>query len=74
MARFIIDVANVNDKDIKALCITLSEIVGEKHDYGIASAVCIDPTNDNQFHDDATKNKLSAKQLKNYTKSLVISN
>jgi len=65
MSRFILDVANTKyegDLDTKAFMEELCEKFGNH----FLSVVCVDKTNDNQFDDDAKKNKLSKKQIQNY--------
>jgi hypothetical protein len=66
MPRFILDIANTEfegDLDTKAFMNDLCEKYGNH----ILSIVCIDKTNENQFHDeDYRKNKLSKTQIKNY--------
>ncbi len=66
MPRFILDVANTKyegDLDTKAFMEELCERFGNH----FLNVVCIDKTNDNQFHDDDyTKNELSKEQIKNY--------
>jgi len=72
MARFILDVASENgslsDKQY-------NEIVDNFYKYfkgEIATLVCIDKTNNCQFYEKASKNKLSKTQIKNYEKELMI--
>ena len=66
MPRFILDVANTKgdgDLDTKAFMEELCERFGNH----FLSVVCVDKTNDNQFHDDDyTKNKLTKEQIQNY--------
>ena len=69
MPRFILDVANTKyegDLDTKAFMEELCEKFGNH----FLSVVCVDKTNDNQFHDDAKKNKLSKEQIQNYNNYL----
>jgi hypothetical protein len=70
MPRFILDVANTKyegDLDTKAFMEELCERYGNR----FVSVVCIDKTNDNQFHDDDyTKNKLTKEQIQNYNNYL----
>jgi hypothetical protein len=70
MPRFILDVANTKyegDLDTKAFMEELCERFGNH----FLSVVCIDKTNDNQFHDDDyTKNKLTKEQIQNYNNYL----
>jgi len=65
MPRFILDVANTNgdgELDTKAFMEELCERFGNH----FLSVVCVDKTNDSQFHEDAKKNKLSKEQIQNY--------
>ena len=66
MPRFILDVANTKyegNLDTKAFMEELCEKFGNH----FLSVVCVDKTNDNQFHDDDyTKNKLTKEQIQNY--------
>ena len=65
MPRFILDVANTKgdgDLDTKAFMEDLCEKFGNH----FLSVACVDKTNDNQFHDDYTKNKLTKEQIQNY--------
>ena len=69
MPRFILDVANTKydgDLDTKAFMKELCDRFGNY----FVSVVCIDKTNDNQFHDDAEENKLSKTQIQNYNNYL----
>lgn len=64
MARFILDVGNLKEdriwKFVKDLFDT--EIIK----YETATIHCIDETNENQFHNDDRKNRLSKKQIETY--------
>jgi hypothetical protein len=65
MARFILDVANLSEKQIDSVInelINNTPIISE----GISTIVCVDNTNDNQFYDDCKKNNLSEKHIKNF--------
>jgi len=66
MPRFILDVANTKfegDLDTKVFMEELCEKFGNH----FLSVVCVDKTNDSQFHDDDyTKNKLTKEQIQNY--------
>ena len=65
MPRFILDVANTKyegDLDTKAFMEELCEKCGNH----FLILVFVDKTNDNQFDDDAKKNKLSKEQIQNY--------
>jgi hypothetical protein len=69
MPRFILDVANTKyegDLDTKAFMEELCDKFGNH----FLSVICVDKTNDNQFHDDAKKNKLSKEQIQNYNNYL----
>lgn len=70
MPRFILDVANTRfdgDLDTKAFMNDLCEKYGNH----FVSIVCIDKSNENQFHDDDyTKNKLSKEQIQSYNNYL----
>ena len=69
MPRFILDVANTKyegDLDTKAFMEELCDKFGNH----ILSVVCVDKTNDNQFHDIAKKNKLSKEQIQYYNNYL----
>lgn len=62
MARFILDVANCDKKEANKVMERVVEELGDK----IASITLVDVSNDNQFHEDATKNVLSEKQINNF--------
>jgi hypothetical protein len=65
MPRFILDIANTKfDGDLNTKA--FMENLCEKYGNHILSIVCIDKTNENQFHEDYSKNKLSKSQIKNY--------
>jgi hypothetical protein len=75
MARFILDVANLTAEQIKEVykIIDTDEFLPKK----VCTIICIDETNENQFHDfDPTigdspmNNKLSETQIENYNKFL----
>ena len=71
MPRFILDVANTKydgDLDTKAFMEELCDRFGNH----FVSVVCIDKTNDNQFHEDTEKNKLTKEQIQNYNDYLEI--
>lgn len=67
MARFILDVANCNDEDIKKV---LGLINNTFLSSVVSRMVCIDNTNNNQFHD-SIDDQLSQEQIDNFKKSLV---
>lgn len=62
MARFILDVANCDKEEANKIMERVVEELGDK----IASITLVDVSNDNQFHEDATKNVLSEKQINNF--------
>jgi hypothetical protein len=62
MARFILDVANCDKEEANKVMERVVEELGDK----IASITLVDVSNDNQFHEDATKNVLSEKQINNF--------
>ena len=63
MARFILDIANLNESEIKEI---MNLITKNYFANKIVSIYCIDRTNENQFYEDTFKNNLSKKQIKNY--------
>tara|TARA_R110002051_G_scaffold173431_1_gene243760 strand:+ start:291 stop:500 length:210 start_codon:yes stop_codon:yes gene_type:complete len=68
MARFILDVANLSEKQIDSVMnelINNTPIVSD----GISTIVCVDNTNDNQFYDDCKKNNLSEKHINNFNQN-----
>ena len=68
MARFILDVANLSEKQIDSVMNELihnTPIVSD----GISTIVCVDNTNGNQFYDDCKKNNLSEKQINNFNQN-----
>lgn len=75
MARFIVDVANVESEDIKNINIAITNGIEDNTSYGIITANCIDETNDNQFMEFEDDNYLSAEQILNtFTNSSDLSN
>lgn len=61
MARFILDVANVDDtKEFMDFLLNCDVLLGE-----IVRIKCIDETNDNQFHDDEELNNINLTLEKN---------
>ena len=62
MARFILDVANCDKKEANKVMERVVEELGDK----IASITLVDVSNDNQFHEDASKNVLTKKQINNF--------
>jgi len=57
MARFLFDIANLKNPQK-----FMEELCGEFSD-DIVTIQCLDESNDNQFHDDPTKNRLTKKQI-----------
>lgn len=71
MARFILDIAiNKNGKEKDAIIKEVYENLIKTFEGYIASAYCIDKTNENQFHMPEIKNKLSKKQIENFNNIL----
>jgi hypothetical protein len=66
MARFILDIANLDSEKINMVMETICELSSGE----IFTIHCIDETNDNQFYDDSTKNILSKKQIANHKEQL----
>ncbi len=72
MARFIVDIANIAEKDIKNICKTICDRIGEDDiNYGIVTVNCIDKTDNNQFYnggdyDYGNTNELSQEQIDNF--------
>ncbi len=66
MARFILDVANCNENDIKKV---LNLVETTFLSSTVCRIACIDETNENQFHD-SMEDQLSTKQIDNFKKSL----
>ena len=59
MARFILDIANLNKEQIKVFQQELiEELIAE-----IVTITCIDETNSHQFNEDKTLNTLSKEQI-----------
>lgn len=65
MARFILDVGNLDPVRIQKLMRNLCDDTNE-----IISITCIDETNTNQFYTETRKNRLTEDQIKNYNESL----
>lgn len=59
--RIILDIANQNN--VNQALINVTDALSE---YTV-SAVCIDETNDNQFHNDPKKNTLTDAQIQSYS-------
>ena len=72
MARFIVDVANIDgsDSEVKAICEVICDALNNmESSSGVITAICIDRTNDNQFYtefDNGQTNELSKKQIKEF--------
>ena len=62
MARFILDVGNLESLKVKEVCEAVCEALNTKLTSGIISVNCIDITNTNQFHNRET-NELSDNQI-----------
>lgn len=65
MARIILDVANVDAQEFVKKLMDSSVITSE-----VATAYVIDETNNNQQHEDSTKNFFSVEQLQNFSRQL----
>jgi hypothetical protein len=63
MARFIIDIANLSEIEIDNFMEELTDNTNK-----IITINCIEKTNDNQFHEENHRNRLSEKQIQNYNK------
>ena len=64
--RYILDIADMTDSPTtysKEFMDELCETMGDH----VITIVCIDETNDNQFHNDPTKNTLTDTQLQRYS-------
>ena len=66
MARFILDIANLDSEKINEVMETICELGSGE----VLTIHCVDETNENQFYDDSTKNTLSEKQIANYKEQL----
>lgn len=70
MARFILDIAGIDPKDIKKICVAVCDRIGDEDiNYGIATMNCIDPTDTNQFYNEfenGETNELSQQQIDNF--------
>ena len=60
MARFIIDIANLSEIEIDNFMEELTDNTNK-----IITIHCIEKTNDNQFHEENHRNRLSEKQIQN---------
>ena len=69
MARFIVDVGNLDPKDIKAINELICDSILSKGYSGLITSNCVDDTNENQFYhefDNNETNELSKKQIENF--------
>jgi hypothetical protein len=70
MARFIVDIASIDPKDIKKICVGICDRILEPDiNYGMVTVNCIDESNDNQFYnefDNGKTNELSIEQINNF--------
>ena len=64
MARFILDIGNLDRANIQEAMINVIDLLGE----GVATIECIDNTNHGQFHGDERRNYLTTKQIENFEK------
>ena len=64
--RYILDIADTTGAPANYAKEFMEEICETMGDH-IITIVCIDETNDNQFHDDLTQNTLTDAQLQRYT-------
>jgi|TARA_R110000803_G_scaffold169383_1_gene232382 hypothetical protein len=63
MARFILDVANLDEEGVKKV---LTNCADESLMGSMVTVTCIDKTNENQFYNDETQNFLSKNQVNTY--------
>jgi hypothetical protein len=63
MARFILDVANLDEEGVKKV---LTNCCDESLMGNMVTITCIDKTNENQFYNDESQNYLSKEQVHNY--------
>ena len=63
--RYILDIAELTNSPATFSKDFMDEFCETMCDH-VITIVCIDETNDNQFHDDPTKNTLSDEQLQRY--------
>jgi hypothetical protein len=72
MARFIVDIACIDPKDIKNICVAICDrILQPDINYGIVTVNCIDESDENQFYtefDNGKTNELSETQINNFKK------
>jgi Tfp pilus assembly protein PilV len=60
--RYILDIAQTDETPAQFMQ-DFCETMGDR----VVTIVCIDETNDNQFHNDTTKNTLTEAQLQRYS-------
>ena len=65
MARFILDVANLDRDGIKKV---LTNCCDESLMGGMVTITCVEETNENQFYNDVSLNFLSKDQISKYNK------
>lgn len=66
MARFILDVANLNPRKVKEVCEAVCEALNTDLTDGVITVNCIDITNANQFHsefENGESNELTEDQI-----------
>lgn len=66
MARFIVDVANLEATKVKEVCEAICNALNTEVTSGLISTNCIDITNANQFHNEfenGESNELSKSQI-----------
>jgi len=66
MARFILDIANLDSEKVDKVMEAICELGSGE----ILTIHCIDETNENQFHEDSIDNALSEKQITSYNEQL----
>jgi len=64
MARFILDVANLDPRH----CREFMQKVVEANSKEVLTISCVDDSNQSQFHTDETKNRLTSDQWKKYNR------
>mgnify|MGYP000026351715 FL=1 len=64
--RYILDIAQTNETPANYAKKFMQDFCETMEDH-IVTIVCIDETNDNQFHNDPTKNTLTDTQLQRYS-------
>lgn len=66
MARFIVDIANLEPHKVKEVCIAICDSLNTELTSGVITANCIDITNANQFHNEfenGESNELTEDQI-----------